>query len=85
MLSLPYTINAFKGRKPFLLRYSVSPVRLAVGILTAWDIFMKRIDLFYDSSNKGRGKVTPGAVPRVQGHADNGSGFKTPPLLCNRA
>ena len=74
MLSLPYTINAFKGRKPLLLRYSVSPVRLAVGILKAWDIFMKRIDLFYDSSNKSRGKVTPVAVPKVQGQEDKGAG-----------
>ena len=37
---------------------------------------MKRIDILYDSSNEGRGKVAPGALPRVQGNTDDGSGFK---------
>lgn len=46
---------------------------------------MKRIDILYDSSNEGRGKVAPGALPRVQGNTDDGSGFKAASLLCDRA
>ena len=56
---------------------------MAVGSLTAWDIFMKRIDILYDSSNEGRGKVAPGAL--VQGNTDDGSGFKAALLLFDRA